>query len=543
MITATKALEMENRVNPPSGLLRDLRVGFVGAGASLLIRRSSVQRVREGSGVAGQKEILFGLTERMAGTAQGRDFGIERGMNYKTFCARVPVRPYEAFVPYVERMKRGEANVLWPGRCDNFAVSSGTTAGRTKYIPVTTAMLDHFRKSGLDSLLYYAARTGRRDVFAGRHLFLGGSTALSPIDGSKFAKAGDLSGITAQDMPFWVKALLYEPGEAIAQIPDWPRKLEAIVRRTLRRDITLIAGIPSWVLILARELRELAGREGSPVCHLGELWPNLQCLIHGGVPIGPFVGELRSALGPEVNFHEVYPASEGFIAAQDDEAAAGLRLMTAAGVFYEFVPMGCFDAADPRASGAYAVPLEGVKAGVDYVLLMTTPAGLCRYVIGDVVRFVSTEVPRLVYAGRTSLQLSAFGEHVIEKDLTDSLVAVGRKLRVAAADFHVAPVFANTELGRDRGRHEWWIELSTSGSAPDPIKLAVALDEELMIRNDDYEAKRKGTGLEVPIVRIAPAGVFEQWKKNNGRWGGQNKMPRCRSDRLIADALAVLAGS
>jgi len=541
MTTATDTLGLENRVNPSAGLLRNLRAGLAGQGAALLMRRSSVQRVRDGNGIARQQVIFSELMRRMAGTAYGRDTGIERGMRYETFRSRVPVRPYEDFVPYVERMKLGEANVLWPGRCDNFAVSSGTTAGRTKYIPVTSGMLAHFRQAGLDSLMYYAVRTGRRDVFAGRHLFLGGSTVLSPIDGFRVAKAGDLSGITAQDMPLWVKALLYEPGEAIARIPDWPLKLEAIVRRTLRRDITLVAGIPSWVLILARELRLLAGREGFPVRHLGELWPNLQCLIHGGVPIGPFVGELKAALGPTVNFHEVYPASEGFIAAQDDEAAAGLRLMTAAGLFFEFIPMNRFDSGNPGASGAHAVQLEGVQPGVDYVLLLTTPAGLCRYVIGDVVRFVSTDVPRLVYAGRIALQLSAFGEHVIEKDLTDALVVVGQRLRVAVADFHVAPVFANAEAGRDRGRHEWWIEFSKTTITIDQNQLAGALDVELMIRNDDYEAKRKGTGLAVPVVRIVPAGVFEQWKKVNGRWGGQNKMPRCRSDRLIADALEKIA--
>ena len=480
----------------------------------------------------------------MAATTFGRRVGIEARLPYETFRTRVAPQPYEAFVPYIERMLRGEPDVLWPGRCAFFALSSGTTAGRTKYLPITEEMLAHFRKAGLDSLLYYTARVGHTNVMLGRHLFLGGSTTLVPLKEARpnAAYAGDLSGIAALNLPTWAEKHFYEPGSEIALMNDWPAKLEAIAERTLHRDITLLAGMPSWVLVLTEVLRARAAREKTVTPDLKALWPNLECLVHGGVPLTPFADELHAALGPGVSFHEVYPASEGFIAAQDTDAKNGLRLMTAGGLFFEFLPMASFDENNLANLGAKVVPLDGVKADIDYALLLTTPAGLCRYLIGDVVRFLSTDVPRLIYVGRTSLQLSAFGEHVIEKELTDALLAVSRRHGWTVVSFHVAPVFAGTLTGQMHGGHEWWIELKVpSVETPTANVISPELDAELMQRNDDYEAKRKGLGLEAPAVRLVMPGVFEQWMKKNGRWGGQSKMPRCRSDRLVADQLAELS--
>jgi hypothetical protein len=529
-------------IAPPKPLIR--------AGARLLSSNTARKLHAGGAGAGAQHKAFATLTAAMSRCEAGSADGVEAGQAYARFQARVPLRVYEQFVPWIERMKRGEADILWPGRCAHYAVSSGTTAGRTKYLPVTEAMLEHFRRAGLDSLLYYTARTGRTSVFRGRHLFLGGATTLTPIAEAKpfLAYGGDLSGITALNLPSWVEKHLYEPGAQIAQMDNWPAKLEAIATRTLDRDITMLAGIPSWVLILAETLRAHAQARnpgGARPANLRALWPNLECLIHGGVPIGPYVDELRAALGAEVNFHEVYPASEGFIATQDADAALGLRLMTDVGLFYEFLPMSDFNESRIGELGTKAVPLEGVRAGVDYALLLTTPAGLCRYVIGDVVRFVSTNVPRLVYVGRTKLQLSAFGEHVIEKELTDALSAVCRRRGLSVGNFHVAPVFADTQAGRARGRHEWWLELKSAaeprvGEVIEAKDLAPALDAELMRLNDDYEAKRKGGGLGLPEVRLVAPGTFENWLRAKGKWGGQNKMPRCRSDRQIADEFAAM---
>jgi hypothetical protein len=466
--------------------------------------------------------------------------GVEAGVSYEAFRARVPLRSYEDLSRHIERMKMGEPDVLWPGKCQLYSVSSGTTAGRTKYIPVTEPMLDHFRQAGLDSLLWYTARIRNAGVFRGRHLFLGGSTGLSQIEDSEpfEAYAGDLSGIAALNLPHWVEKHLYEPGPEIAQIADWPEKIAAIAERTVNVDVSLIAGIPTWVLVLADSIRTGASHGRARAQHLQEIWPNLECFIHGGVPITPFLDELRSVLGPTVNFHEVYPASEAFVAAQDADPAAGLRLMADAGIFYEFVPMCDFDESRLTSLGGKAVPLSGVKAGVDYALVMTTPGGFARYVIGDVVRFVSTEPPRLIYVGRTKLQLSAFGEHVIEKEITEALLAVCRRNGWTIVNFHVAPIFLSSTTNRIHGRHEWWVELKagTIITPTGPI-MAVELDAELKRLNEDYEAKRAGGALDAPYVRLVMPGVFEQWMRHHGKWGGQNKMPRCRSDRIIADEL------
>lgn len=503
----------------------------------------AMRRLRE-SPVAAQQHVFEELITAMSGCSFHRTAGVEKGMRYDEFRSKIPLRTYEQFADVVEKMKRGAADVLWPGTCNYYAVSSGTTAGRTKYLPITPAMVAHFRQTGLDSLFFYTTRTGRSDIFKGKHLFLGGSTTLTPIPESKpfVAYAGDLSGITALNLPSWVERFLYEPGTTLAQMSDWPEKIRAIADRTWNRDIRVVAGIPSWLLILAEGLQAEAEKHGRRARDLQGLWPNLECLIHGGVPIGPYIDELRAAYGPKINFHEVYPASEAFIAAQDADAAAGLRLMTDAGVFYEFLPLAEFDERRLAAIGANAVSLEGVKPGVDYVLLLTTPAGLCRYVIGDVVRFVSTTPARLIYVGRTKLQLSAFGEHVIEKELTDALLTVCQRHGWNIVHFHAAPLFMNSLVGQKRGRHEWWIELRThTTETPTGPILAAELDAELIRLNDDYEAKRKGGGLEPPVCRLVMPGVFEQWMRDNGKWGGQNKMPRCRSDRDIADGLAKIA--
>lgn len=491
------------------------------------------RRLKYSDAATVQQRTWRSLIERFAGTAFGLGEGLRAGMRYEEFRTRLPLRGYEQFAPWIERMKRGESSVLWPGRCAHYAVSSGTTAGRTKYLPITNDMLAHFRRAGLDSLCYYARRTGRNAIFGGRHLFLGGSTTLTPLtESAPFrAWAGDLSGISALNLPRWAERHLYEPGREVAQIGDWPEKLRAIALRTARRDIRLIAGIPSWLLVFAETLRSLTNQPT-----LRDVWPRLECLVHGGVPLAPFTDELRSVLGKGVNFHEVYPASEGFIAAQDDDPGAGLRLLCDAGLFFEFLPMSDFDETRLGELGGSAVPVSGVRAGVDYALVLTTPAGLCRYVIGDIVRFASTKPPRLVYVGRTRLQLSAFGEHVIEKEATDALTTVCARRGAIIANFHVAPRFANEAAGQRRGRHEWWIELRSPGAARlDAAEAAVAIDRELQQLNEDYEAKRQGGGLDLPLVRIVPEGTFERWLKRHGQWGGQHKMPRCRSDRLIAD--------
>ena len=542
--TLPRSRPHRSRGGPSTSAMSALPRSLLHFGASVATARTSRRLRREGGALAAQEKTYKELIRSFASTAFGRENEIEARMPYDQFRTRVPLRVYEEFISHIERMKAGEAGVLWPGPCSFYAVSSGTTSGRTKYLPVTEAMLKHFRKAGADSLFYYSARVGHAGVFHGRHLFLGGSTTLAPLETGKSQPtyAGDLSGIAALNLPAWAESHLYEPGSEIAQMSDWQAKIVAIAERTVRRDITLVAGIPSWLLILAEAVLLKGGHGKARPTYLKAVWPNLECVVHGGVPLGPFAEELRAIVGPKVNFHEVYPASEGFIATQDADSTFGLRLMADVGLFFEFLPMKEFAEGKLGSLGPRAIPLAEVKEGEDYALILTTPAGLCRYVIGDVVRFVSTDVPRLLYVGRTRLQLSAFGEHVIEKELTDALLTVCHHHGWSIVNFHVAPLFVDSAASQNRGRHEWWIELKTpSAVTPTGPMIAAELDVELQQLNEDYEAKRKARGLEAPVVRLVMPGLFEQWMRAAGKWGGQGKMPRCRSDRHIAEELAKLA--
>lgn len=514
-------------------------------GARLLTARTALRLRKKKTAVPAQQRTFRTLIRQLAKTSFGRAAGIERGLTYAQFSARVPLQTYEQLVPFIERMKRGEANVLWPGRCAFYAVTSGTTGGPPKSLPVTWEMLAHFRRAARDALLYYCARIGSTHVFHGRHLLLGGSTALTLIpEAAPFtAYEGDLSSLIALNLPAWIERHLYEPGADIAAMNDWPEKVAAIARRTRPLDISLVAGLPSWLLVLADAVRPGGSRSSSrPPSLQQSLWPNLECLVHGGVPLGPFQGDLRRAFGANVHFHEVYPTSEGFIAAQDATAAEGMRLLADTGLFFEFLPMRDFDEDKLATLGPKVLPLAGVQPNEDYALLLTTPAGLCRYVVGDVVRFTSTEPARLIYVGRTGLQLNAFGEHVIEKEVTDSLVAVCSPNGWSIANFHVAPMLTDSVTSNHRGWHEWWVELRPgSVQTPTGPTIALQLDAELKARNSGYDVKRRSGIMEPPVARLVMPGVFEHWLRHHGKWGGQNKMPRCRSDRLIADELMQLA--
>ncbi len=511
-------------------------------GARLLGARTRRMMMQPRRTPANQERILARLLAGYARSRQGSIHGIHAGMGYEEYAACVPLRTYEGFAPHIDRLREGARNELWPGPCRYLALSSGTTAGPSKYLPVNAPMLEHFRQAGLQSLLLFTARTGRAGIFDGRHLFLGGATALQKLtpDGGNDVFAGDLSGITAMHLPRWAKTLLYEPGTEIAQIEDWPKKVEAIVERTWTRDIRLVAGIPSWLLVLFEALARHARAEGVAWQGLRSIWPSLECLVHGGVPVEPYAAQLRAFTGPEVDFHEVFPASEAFIAAQDGASGHGLRLLDNAGIFYEFVPADQIGGDGQPVRGAAALPLEECRLGVDYAVALSNPAGLCRYLIGDIVRFLSIDPPRLHYVGRTRLQLSAFGEHVLERELTQSLVNASEEFGLSIGHFHVAPVFSSAIAGRSRGAHEWWIELASGHAHAD--SLATSLDRALNQLNDDYSAKRRGHGLTMPHVHLVPLGTFETWLRSKGRWGGQSKMPRCRSDRLIADELARLSG-
>ncbi len=511
---------------------------------NFLTARTGARLKKRKQAIPDQTAAFRTLLSGLSRASYWKSKGIDRKMTYDRFRSTIPLALYDDLVFSIDRMKRGEPNILWPGQCAYFAVSSGTTGGRTKYFPMTADAIRHFRRSARDSLMAYALRTKGTKLFSGRMLFSGSSTALTRLEDSLPFEAwsGGASGILSLNLPAWAKEHLYEPSSALSEMTDWAEKTEAIADAMIGKDLSLVAGVPSWVLILADSVRSKASVGKKPVQNLEEVWPHLECFVHGGVPIAPFHDELKATFGPNVKFHEVYAATEAFIAVQDASGSAGLRLLTDRGVFYEFLPMSEFNEARIQTQGPRAVPLAQIQTNTDYAIIVTTPGGLARYVVGDVVRFITSEPPRLIYVGRTKLLLSSFGEHVIEKEITDTLVAVCRRNGWTIVNFHVGPANPDPAVTHPKGKHEWWIELRPGTRiTPTGTLMAPEIDTELMRVNEDYRNKRKAGQLDAPLVRLVMPGVFEHWQKTQHKWGGQNKMPRCRSDRLVADQLAKIA--
>jgi len=518
-------------VLPKSLILLSARLGAA---------RASRRLARRGRDASRQQRTFRHLTASLAKTAYGRAVGMEAGISYSTFRTRLPIQQYETIVPYLDRIKRGESDVLCPGPCTEFSLTAGTSTGRPRAIPVPPVMQEHFMRAVRQAIYFYGARSRRLDVLNGRHLLLSG--AVNPGLSGIPSASGDSCAMVARCLPLWAREYFYEPGSAIDRIADWSQKLDAIVERTWNRDISLLVGQPEWALALVDQLRSRVDAGSLGLRDLRSLWPKLECYIHCGSPLEPFAGRLRKCIGPGVRFHELYGAAEGVIAAQDADGSQGLRLLVDAGLFFEFVPSTEYNELRPSLSGTKAVPLEEVRSGVDYVVLLTTPGGLVRYELGDLVRFTSTSPARLVWVGRNRLVLNAAGCRLPERDVTDALVSVCEGHRWQIVNFHVAPLVAAGDLsGQRRARHEWWVELRAGTlETPTGPLLAAELDEDLRRRNANYADRRRSGLLDMPVVRLVIPGVFEYWRRMNGQWGGAHKMPRSANDRRIADSLAML---
>jgi len=489
-----------------------------------------------GRGIGAQEKTFSSLLTQIAKTEFGREHGLHPGISYAQFRENVPPRLYDYFIPHIQRMMSGEAGVLSPERCTLFVETAKTTGDHPKVLPVTEGMLKHYRRGLRDTLFLYASRTGHTGVFLGRHLHTGASTAL--VDDNGIFRTS-LDGILTLSLTPWAEANLRSPPPAVAHLPEGPEKLQATAQCMVGRDVTLIAGTPASVYAFSAVAREAASTGKRRMTTLQAMWPNLECFVHTGAPLGLYTEIMRGALGPTVNFHELYAAAEGIFAAQDNGHPSALRLLTDAGIFFEFLPLRDFNEETLGNLGALCLPLDRISAGVDYVLLVTTPAGLCRYVPGDIVRFVSVDPPRLLFGGRTQLQLNAFGERVTERELFESLLVVCQQHGWQPVSFHVAPYHFRAAAGQTLSSHEWWLELRThTMKTPTANVIAPALDAELSRRNSDYAAKRTNHSLDLPSIRLVVPGVFEQWSKSQGKTANASKIPVCRSDRLIADQLA-----
>ncbi len=459
--------------------------------------------------VATQRHLLRGLLRRAAGTRFGRAHGFEAIRDVADFQARVPLRRYEDWWrDWAAADHPVLRDVGWPGRVPYLALSSGTTSGSTKYLPVTRAMVAANRGAALDTLAWHLRAHPASRVFAGLSFMLGGSTDLA--EAAPGVRQGDLSGIAAAEVPRFLSAWSFPPRE-IALIAEWDRKLDALAAATPVARIRVLTGTPSWLLVL---LERLAARHGTPPL------PALELLVHGGVAWAPYRDRLAPFLPPGCGTREVYPASEGFVAMADRGEGEGLRLTIDRGVFWEFVPVGELDAPAPTRHWAATI-----ETGVDYAVVLSSCAGLFAYVLGDTVRFVDRAPPRLLVTGRTSYMLSAFGEHLAGEEIEAALLAALAASGVVLADYTVGPVF-----GQVRGHHRWLVEPVAPADPALAAPLAAAIDAALLAANEDYAAHRRGAQLDPPEVVLLPPGAFAGWMRAQGKLGGQHKVPRVLAD-------------
>ncbi|HWA42024.1 MAG TPA: GH3 auxin-responsive promoter family protein [Hypericibacter adhaerens] len=482
--------------------------------------------------VVAQEAQLHGLLRQAEATPFGRAHGFERIRTVAEFQARVPVRAYEDFWrDWWQKPFPHLANVTWPGAIPFFAVTSGTSSGRTKYIPISEAMMRANRRAALDILVHHIAHRPQSRALGGRIFMLGGSTALK--EEAPGIRSGDLSGIAVARTPFWARPLAFPPRE-VALMEDWDAKIAACIKDAAAADIRVISGTPSWLQILFD--RQAAAADLPALAQA--LYPNLELLVHGGVNFQPYRARFDSFLaGSHAELREVYPASEGFIAMADEGAGDGLRLLADNGLFFEFVPVEELGSSAPRRFW-----LADIETGVEYAILVTSCAGLWAYLLGDTVRFVSRRPPRLLVTGRTSYMMSAFGEHLIEREIEDAMTKAAAAVGADVSDFAMGALFP--ERPGETGRHLVIVEFARTATAAQLAGFASKLDAGLAMLNDDYRTHRAGgTGMGAPLIEAVPAGFFADWMKSRGRLGGQNKVPRVINDAGLFAELRRVAGA
>jgi len=464
-----------------------------------------------------QQEVFKNLITNAKGTVFGKDHNFSSIKSYEDFKKRVPVRDYEALKPYVEKVVAGEPNILWKGKPLYFAKTSGTTSG-AKYIPLTKESIPTHISAARNSLLLYIAETKKASFVNGKMIFLQGSPELNEKNGIKI---GRLSGISAHYVPqYLIKNRL--PSWETNCIEDWETKVEAIVDETINEDMTLISGIPSWVQMYFEKLIERTGKK------VGEIFPNFNLFVYGGVNFEPYRNKFEDLIGRKVDTIELYPASEGFIAFQDSQNEKGMMLLVDNGMFYEFIPSEEFFDENPT-----RISLANVKVGVNYVLILNTNAGLWGYNIGDTIEFLSLNPPRVRVTGRIKHFISAFGEHVIGKEVEQAINENTVNTNIIITEFTVAP-----QITPENGLpyHEWFIEFENKPK--DLNDFAVKLNTSMQQQNSYYLDLIEGKILQPLKITAIEKGGFNSYMKSVGKLGGQNKVPRLSNDRKIANELS-----
>ena len=466
--------------------------------------------------LADQQSIFNTLIKVGTKTTFGKDHNFSTIKTYEDFVQQVPIRDYEQLKPYIEKIKEGKHNILWKGKPIYFAKTSGTTSG-IKYIPITKDSIPNHINTARNALLCYMAETGNTKFADGKLIFLSGSPVLERIGD---IPTGRLSGIVNHHVPKYLRANQL-PSYTTNCIEEWEEKLDKIVEETLDKNMTLISGIPPWMQMYFDRLEEKSGKK------VGELFPNFNVMVQGGVNFEPYKAKLEESIGRKIDCIELFPASEGFFAFQDSQTAQGLLLNTHSGIFFEFVP-----AAEIFNEKPTRLTLKDVKVGENYALIINSNAGLWGYNIGDTVKFVSTNPYRIIVSGRTKHFISAFGEHVICEEVEAAMLKAANEQNIKITEFTVAPMIAQ---GDGKSYHEWLVEFEDTPANLDEFEKKI--DDNLRQKNVYYDDLIKGNILQPLKITSLQKNGFINYMKSQGKLGGQNKVPRLSNDRIIADEL------
>ncbi len=493
-------------------------INFIKKNIALIWAKNHVKGTQsfKANAVKNQEEILLSLVKTAEKTLFGRTHQFENIKNIQDFQSKIPIADYEDLKPYIEKVKKGQQQILWTETPEYFAKTSGTTSG-SKYIPISKEGMPFQIAAAQSAIFHYIAQKNNADFVAGKMIFLQGSPELEEVNG---IKTGRLSGIVAHHIPSYLQKNRL-PSLKTNLIEDWETKVDEIVKETEKENMTLISGIPPWLIMYFEKLIERNGKK------ITELFPNLQLIITGGVNYEPYREKMNELLGKQVDTLQTFPASEGFFAFQDNYEKEGLLLLTNHGIFYEFVPLEEYGKPEAK-----RLTLKEIELHKDYALILTTNSGLWAYSIGDVVRFISKDPYRILVSGRTKHFTSAFGEHVIAFEVEEALKATVSKFYTQITEFHLAPQ-VNPREGLPY--HEWLIEFEKEPENLDDFRKN--LDEEMRQRNTYYNDLVSGKILQTLIITPLKKNAFHDYAKSEGKLGGQNKIPRLANDRKIADFL------
>ncbi|NLR78825.1 GH3 auxin-responsive promoter family protein [Chitinophaga eiseniae] len=475
-----------------------------------------------------QQQVFQNLISAAQYTEFGKQYGFSKIYKIDEYKQRVPIHTYDTIKPYIQRTMEGQQNVLWNTPIKWFAKSSGTTADKSKFIPVTVESLDecHYR-SGRDVISLYYNNFPDSDVFTGKSLVIGGSHQVNKLSENSDSYFGDLSAVMLQNMPFYGN-MIRTPDLEIALMDEWEEKIERMANAVIHENVTSIAGVPTWTIVLIKRIFELTGTD-----NLADVWPNLELYMHGGVSFTPYREQFRKLIRkPLMHYQETYNASEGFFAAQDVIGEDGLLLFLNHGIFYEFMPMEELGKEEPR-----TLQLQEVELGKNYALVISTNGGLWRYMVGDTIQFTSLIPYRIKVSGRTKSFINAFGEEVIVENSDTAIAKAAEATGAVVNDYTAAPVYFSDH---GNGGHEWLVEFEV---APDDIsRFTTVMDNTLKAINSDYEAKRyKDIALHMPLIHVLPAGTFCEFLKSKGKLGGQHKVPRLNNDRNYLEEILKFA--